>query len=703
MMSKCKVLILFLCSLCVSCAVIEPSMKDKAPQPVTIPQKIVLEHEADVHVDEEPQDSRPQVQEISELNQRLQNMVAQPPLKSQGELFVSDSSDQDATSMSLSFYDADLVEVVKVFMDFLEEDYLLHPDVSGRVSLFVNDDFSRAELLELLSGLLKVNNMAMIRNGNLWEVLPQSLVPSFISSDRIIFKNTDQLPTRGQVIQGFRLKFISASEMINILTPYLSRNAQIYAHDSKGILLVSDYPHSLEKASVLIELFDESIFADVQAKVFELQFIAAQDAVTQLEQIALSYGLDISEVSSRARVSFLPLERLNMVLAVTRNEQILEFVATWIEGLDRAQPEGIVDRARESIFVYYVQYGDAQDIVVSLQDIFEETPDFQTGSMGGEDLLLEDQDVRNSDFQGISSEVAKAVRFTVDETTNSILTRCNASDYSKILSVIEKLDHYPRQVLIEVIIAEVQLSDSTKMGVDWQYILSFGDRVSGEISYRPGEGALPSSGVVFSLASATRLKAALHAAVDDNSLQILSTPTILASDNKQAFINIGDQVPYPTSTRRKIDETTTAETIDTTIQYRDTGIILRVTPKINKHGMVRMEISQEVSNLSTDRVEGITAPVISTRHTETTLAVNDQQTIVIAGLMKQERSRNSSGIPGLNRVPGVRHLFGTSEDRFSNTELLIFITPHVILSQEDSGFLTKTFLDRLARIKNVMR
>lgn len=703
MITKSVVLMLSMLSFCVSCSVIEPSMRNKAPQPVTIPQKTATEQEIDVDVDEESQVYRPPAKEASEFNQRLQSIVEQSSLKSRGELFVSDSSDQESRSMSLSFYDADLVEVVRVFMDFLEEDYLLHPDVSGRVSLFVNNDFRRADLLELLSGLLKVNNMAMIRSGNLWEILPQSLVPAHISSDRIIFSKTEQLPARGQIIQGFRLKFISASEMINILDPYLSRNAQIYAHDAKGILLISDYPHSLEKASILIELFDESVFADVRVKIFELQFISAQDAVDQLEQAAQSFGLDASEISPRAQVSFLALERLNMVLAVTRNQQVLDFVDTWVEGLDRAQPEGIVDRARENIFVYYVQYGDAQGIVASLQGIFDETSDAQAGTIDSEDFLQEDQDTRTSDLQGVSSEVAQAVQFTVDETTNSILTRCNASDYSKVLSVIEKLDHYPRQVLIEVIIAEVQLSDRTKMGVDWKYILSFGDRVSGEISYRPGEGTIPSSGIVFSLESATRLKAALHAAVDDNSLQILSAPTILASDNKQALINIGDQVPYPTSTRRKVDENTTTETIDTTIQYRDTGIILRVTPKINKHGMVRMEISQEVSNLSTDRVEGITAPVISTRHTETTLAVNDQQTIVIAGLMKQERSRNSSGIPGLNRVPGIRHLFGTSEDSFSNTELLIFITPHVILSQEDSGFLSKTFLDRLERVKSAMR
>jgi general secretion pathway protein D len=499
--------------------------------------------------------------------------------------------------------------------------------------------------------------------------------------------------------------------MINILKPYLSQSAQVYAHESKGVLLVCDFPHSLERVSDLIALFDESVFADVKARVFPLQYINAEDAVEQLKNIAEQFGLDKSEISARSRISFLALERLNMVLAVTRNDQVLDFVEAWVDGLDRQLPEAIVGRDRENIFVYYVQYGDADEIVESIRGVFDERIEKDERRLPSEVTDLRSETTLRSETEEISGpqtgvvlgELSGPVRFMIDRATNSIITRCYSVDYPKILSVIEKLDLYPKQVLIEVVIAEVRLSERTKLGVDWKYILSLGGGVTGEIGFVPGEGALPTSGFVFSVASTHRLQAALQAAVDDRNLQILSTPTILASDNKLARINIGDQVPFPTSTRRRIDETATAETIDTTIQYRDTGIILNVIPKINKDGMVRMEISQEVSSLSPERVEGITAPIINTRHTETTLAVDDQQTIVIAGLMRQERSMLSSGVPGINRVPVLRHLFGTTEDSFDNTELLIFITPHVILSREDSNYLTRNFLNRLDEVKAEMR
>ncbi len=701
-----KIVVLLFFIFCTSCATMEPPIKSRAHDPVDLPEKM---RPVAPEVDYEPivDPATPKIDvKASELNLRLQEIIADSPIRSRGDVFADKPRDLDGTQqISFNFYDADLVEVIRVFMNLMEEDYIIHPDVSGRVSLSVNDNFNSEQLFDLLAGVLNMNNMAMINPNKIWEILPQANVPRHISSDKILFPDSSELPTRGQVIKGFRLKFIAASEMINILKPYLSQSAQVYAHESKGVLLVCDFPHSLERVSDLIALFDESVFADVKARVFPLQYINAVDAVEQLKNIAEQFGLDRSEISARSRISFLALERLNMVLAVTRNDHVLDFVEAWVDGLDRQLPETIVGRDRENIFVYYVQYGDADAIVESIRGVFDERIEKDERRLPSEVSGERPETAEISDPQAgvVLGELSGPVRFMIDQATNSIITRCYSVDYPQILSVIEKLDLYPKQVLIEVVIAEVRLSDRTKLGVDWKYILSLGGGVTGDIAFVPGEGALPASGLVFSVASSHRLQAALRAAVDDRNLQILSTPTILASDNKLARINIGDQVPFPTSTRRRIDETATAETIDTTIQYRDTGIILDVVPKINKDGMVRMEISQEVSSLSPERVEGITAPIINTRHTETTLAVDDQQTIVIAGLMRQERSMLRSGVPGINRVPVLRHLFGTTEDSFDNTELLIFITPHVILSREDSNYLTRNFLNRLDEVKAEMR
>ncbi|MFW5730444.1 MAG: type II secretion system secretin GspD [Desulfonatronovibrionaceae bacterium] len=706
-MKKFGILILFL--FCTSCAGMNAGGKKEDFFQVDIPEKSERKGVAQTEqVQEIREESRSY--DAGELNDRLQEIISESSLAHDKGVYQPDEAeDGDKKDLSFSFYDADLVEVIRVFMKLLEEDYMVHPDVSGRVSLFVEDNFTPEQLMDLLSGVLMMNGMAMVKKDKVWEIMPQSKVPRFVGREEIIAPDADKTPGRGQIIQGYRLEFIAASEMINILKPYLSQNAQVYAHESKGVMLVSDYPHNLEKITELVNLFDESVFADVQARVFPLRYIDAEKAAEQLEGIAGNFGLENQEVGPRARVSFMALERLNMVLAVTRSSQVMEFVSTWVEGLDQELPESMTGTRQESIHVYYVQYGDADEIVESLRGVFEEgyEKDNETEKVPDRPDESPAPDGENnggsSAENSVSGELTGPVVFNVDKTTNAIITRCNSVDYPSVLSVIEKLDLYPKQVLIEVVIAEVRLTENNKMGVDWQYILSLGNELDGEVSFVPSADSIPGSGGVFVLESATRLKSALYASLDDSNLQILSTPTLLASDNKPATINIGDQVPYPTSTRQRLDDTDDTEVVDTTIQYRDTGIILKVTPKINKHGMVRMEIEQEVSSLTKTRVEGINAPVINTRLAETALAVNDQQTIVIAGLMEQQRSRGYSGVPGLGKIPGIKHLFGTSSYEYENTELLVFITPHVIASQEDSGFLTRNFLTKLQELKKEMK
>lgn len=704
-MKKLGIFLLFM--FCVSCAGMDAGKRTGLPYQVDIPKKQEQEKETEAAVAEEPPEAKVYDTEAQRLNSRLQEIIADSPLRGQDDVFVHDQGDPgEARDMSFNFYDADLVEVVRVFMELLEQDYMIHPEVSGRVSLFVDDNFNSEQLLDLLSGVLRVNNMAMIKSDNVWEILPQSNVPRHISDDRIIFPESDETPRRGQIIQGFRLNYIAASEMINILMPYLSQNAQLYAHEAQGVLLVSDYPHSLEKVSELVSLFDESIFADVKARVFPLRYIDAEEAAEQLTNISEKFGLERTDLGPRAKVSFLPLERLNMVLAVTRNTQVLEFVDAWVDTLDAEIPDNELSRSQESIHVYYVQYGDAEEIVASLQGVFENRTRDESPVRAPSESSNGDEVESAQSAGSVSGELSGPVVFNTDTTTNSIITKCNATDYPKVLSVIEKLDLYPKQVLIEVVIAEVSLNDTTSLGVDWRYLLSFGDGVEGVVSYgNPGEGAFPMANGIFGIASSNRLRAVLQTSLDQSQMQILSTPTLLASDNKPAIINIGDQIPYPTSSRRRsTDDVDRSDIIDTSIQYRDTGITLEVTPKINKQGMVRMEIVQEVSNfVRNQKVGEIEAPVVNTRLTETTLAVNDQQTIVIAGLMEQVRDSGYSGVPGLGRVPGLKHLFGKTDTDIRNKELLVFITPHVILGKEDSSFLTRNFSSRLNELKEEMK
>ena len=618
--------------------------------------------------------------------------------------------------VSFNFYDADLVEVVRVFMDLIGGNYIFHPDVGGRVSLSVDDTFTDDQLVDLLKGVLRINNMTMLKNQEeVWEIMPMSEASIQSSGERILLAPAKKGQKRGQIIQVFSLQYVAATELIKIIKPYLSKNASVYAHDAQGVLLICDYPHVLDKVEQLRTMFDESVFADVQARVYTLKYAQSEEAVKELRKVAKEFGLGQDQGGPSRRVGFVSLTRTNTVVAVARDPQIMEFVDAWVEELDKKVPSSLSGQESSDIFVYYVQYGDADTIVESLRGLFEggqaqtqnrsqpgdEGEKGQSTPVGQQVEQNADKDRQQRQKGGVSGELSGPVTFQVDMITNSILTRCNRSDYDTILSVIEKLDLYPKQVLIEMVIAEVQLNDSTKLGVEWSYLMDVGSDAKGQVGLNTNLGDNISSGLSYLVENTNRLTARLKALAEDNQVQILSTPTLLASDNKQATINIGDEVPIPTTSETRSD-IGTDEITTTTLQYRDTGILLDVTPKINKHGMVRMDISQEVSNKSDQTIEGINAPIISTRNTTTSVAVNDGQTIVIGGLIKQTRQRSNSGIPYLRNIPWMGSLFRYTEKSFENTELIVFITPHVVLNEQDSDFITQDFKLRLKQLKDVM-
>jgi general secretion pathway protein D len=660
----------------------------------------------------------PLKQEIQQLNAEMDRIIQGSRQKYQKRHIVSsqdNGTSSDFQDISFNFYDAELTEVVKVVMDLLGANYIFHPDVAGRVSLSVKDTFNNAQLRDLLQGVLHINNLVMVNKDKVWHIMPLAEAPSYVAEERIIFPQEELKPQRGQYIQAFRLHFIAASELIKIIKPYLTQNAQVYAHEQKGILLVCDFPHVLTKVKRLIPLFDESVFADKKAKVYALQYTKAEDVVEKLTSISKEFGLSPEEGSPKSRVSFLPLERLNMVLVIAGDKRVIEFVDAWVHQLDTEIPQSLIQEYGQNIYVYYVQYGRAENIVESLKGVFEEgarEDDEDQKYVSKERTKGPEEQTRQKSQMGsesVSGELTGEVTFMIDETTNSILTKCSSHDYDKILSVIEKLDLYPKQVLIEVLIAEVTLNESTKFGFEWEYLTNLHGDTESIIQVDSGLGFIGektrdiNKGLTYLVTDTDKITAALRASEEEDNVNILSRPTLLASDNQEAEINIGDEVPIPTTSEVREDDTGTAKTTETTIQYRDTGIIMRVTPHINKQGMVRMELSQEVSNLSKQTVEGVDAPVISTRNAQTTVAVNDGQTVIIGGLMEQTQSSGASGIPYLSRMPFLKYAFGYERSSFSNTELIILITPHVVLNEEDSNVVSKEFVSRVESIKQLMR
>jgi len=418
--------------------------------------------------------------------------------------------------------------------------------------------------------------------------------------------------------------------------------------------------------------------------------------------------------AGKADVKFIAITRLNAMLAVSSDSQVFDKIEEFISRLDVADLE-----VEPRIYVYFVKNGQSDQLAGILKSVFgtgtkksEKTRGKVVSQLAQNPLsarVLEEAKAKEEKTEpqkppaGLASEPSAPgeagslkgeINITSDEVRNALIIEAVPSDYRIVEDVLRRIDVLPRQVLIEATIAEITLDDENSLGIEWSYTKG-GTPGSGLLSATMGE-----TGLAYSIGIANRIKADLSAFAKDNKVNILSSPHILASDNKEARIDISNEIPVASSNY----EYTSTENpvIATNIQYRDTGVILTVTPHINERGLVTMEISQEVSEVSSSvKVAGKEYPSFYKRNIATTLTVKHGQTIVIGGLIKENRSDTAQGTPCLVHIPVIRFLFGSESKEFHKTELIVLITPRVVIDLEDVDTVTEEFKQKVDNVIKV--
>ena len=303
-------------------------------------------------------------------------------------------------------------------------------------------------------------------------------------------------------------------------------------------------------------------------------------------------------------------------------------------------------------------------------------------------------------FPGVSGEgtpPAVEIRFVADEVTNAIIVTTYPRLWREIEDTIKKLDKMPRQVLIEVLAAEVTLTDDTKLGIEWAVRsgrFDVSSSPSGLLPGRPAQSIIPLGGAVpvgfnvFAFA-ADKFLAALNAMASENRVNVLSNPSIMTAENRKAVINVSTSVPIVTS--QQVPVATggiTGNAITQTVEYRDAGIILTVTPRIGEQGTVALDVKQEVNEVGENEPPPINSPRFTKREAETSVVLLNNQTLVLGGLIQNKRTLVRIGIPWLSRIPILGYLFGSVEHKIEKTELLLLITPRAVGTALDAARIT---------------
>jgi general secretion pathway protein D len=610
--------------------------------------------------------------------------------------------------ITLNFEGVDLKEVVKViFEEILRENYLIDEKIQGQVTIHTTYPVATEAVLPILETILQMNGAALVRNGSLYKILPaaelkdQAMTPSVGNRAGAI--------KAGQGVQIVPLKYIAAAEMKKILASFSSNSEEIRADPGRNLLILSGSYQKIRNMLDTIELFDVDWLSGMSFGLIPLKFTDAKTLTDELKNI-LGEG-DSSPLAGLVRL--IPVERLNAVMVISQQpayiKEARKLIAQFDQGSDKSP-----DRR---LYVYHLKNGKAENIAGILQNIFGNQATTTGSKANGNDPLAR-ANVRSPTSSGISltssnadsqsnlakeqpaaatamvaksaiapasGDVGGQATIIADPDNNAILVMASPKDYNKIKSTIARLDVSPKQVLIEATIAEVVLSDNLSYGVRW----FFDGKTKGGSSYQTGLGApLPTEvgGDGYSLGlfnSANELRVFFDILETESSVKFLSAPQIMVIDNQTATFRVGDQIPIVT--RSSQSTTDPNAPIVSEVQYRDTGTLLKVTPRINDGGMVTLEISQEVSNPGAAPAVGGGGNVsISQRTIESTVIVHDGQSIVLGGLIRENTSNAKGGIPGLMSIPVLGNLFSSTTKDVSRTELIITLTPKVVRNPQEA-------------------
>ncbi len=623
------------------------------------------------------------------------------------------SVDTTPGDVTLNFDGTDIREVVKVILgDLLQVNYVLHPAVQGVTSLQTGRPLRRDHLIPTLETLLRMNNAAIVYSGGTYEVVPLAnavqgrVVPQLGESGRAL--------PEGYSVQVVPLQYIGAEEMSNILQPLAPEGSVIRVDNLRNLVVIAGTSPDMGNLLDTIRVFDVDWMAGLSVGFFALEYAKANEVVTQLQTLLGEEGSNPLKGVFR----FVPVESANAVLVVSPQASYLQQASNWIERLDMAEATG---DAAERLFVYRVRHGDAENLADTLSQLFGGEASQRTSSVGGVAPGLGGSSIGSTgdsdrtggtDGGGVGGqsaprrsssreiELSSPVSIVADATNNSLMVRSSPRDYKKILDALKQLDILPLQVLVEATIVEISLEGNLKYGVQWNLFgLATKDQRS-QFTLGSGDSLANSVGLSFPgfnwavISRPDTIRATLSALAQDNLVNVLSSPSVMVLDNQTAKIQVGKEVPIATSQQQGLTNT---DRVVNTIEYRPTGVMLSVKPRVTPGGLVQMEIEQEVSTVDAVGSGGsaLDSPTFSTRNITSSVAVRSNQAVVLGGLIQNERSDGNQGVPGLYNLPFAGPLFGQRSKVSRRTELVVVLTPKVVASDQDAETVTRDFRNKV--------
>ena len=617
----------------------------------------------------------------------------------------------EAGEITLNFQDTDIREFVKIVLnDVLNENYVIDEKVVGRVTISTAKPLHKETLLGLLEDILAFNNAALIRENDIYQIVAKTQLKGSLSPA------LSRQISDGYSVRIIPLAYIAAQEMQKILEPFLAEGGDLRIDKKRNLIIISGTQQEIATVQETVAVFDVDWLRGMSVGLYPLEYIQPEALKAELDSILGAIDIDTGNEILGGMVRIVPIERLQSILLISSTPAALREVELWVHRLDRPS-----DSAEKRLYVYNVQNAKAAELSEILGHIFDTAAISASStartshSTAAEIIAGSSQPATNmaegnlsgmpqisaGEGRGVALPAGQPVDIIADDVRNALVILATPQDYKMVQMALAKLDVVPLQVLIEASIIEVSLTDELEFGVEWFFKNNFerGNVVGGRGTLDLGAAGISALSPSFSYAvldNTDRARIALNALEEETQVNVLSSPSLMVLDNQTAYINVGDEIPVPA--RQSISTINPDSPTVNEIQFRQTGITLTVTPRVNSGGLVTMEIKQEVSNAVSTTSSDIDAPTIQQRQLESTVAINSGETIVLGGLIQDTESNADGGIPVIHRIPLLGKLFGQSRDEKRRTELLVLITPRVVRNRHDARDVTEEFKRKLRGI-----
>jgi general secretion pathway protein D len=620
----------------------------------------------------------------------------------------------------LNFERAPLVDVIHTILgDVLKVPYSIDPNVKGEVVLHTSQPTPLADLPGVLDTVLLANGAVLrIDDTGFYRVGLADTLKNLPPSLRSATNKT------GQAITVIPLRYIGAQDMADILKPVATPEAFMRIDTTRNLIVLIGTQNQSQAWMELVKTFDVDFMRSMSVGIFPLEYSDVKETAKAIEMLI---GSDPKTTGGIVRV--MPIERLNSIFVVTPRKHYLEQIKQWVSRLDQA-PDNAIE---PSLYVYPVQNGDASRMAKTLGSLFGTGKSTSTGTSGttapgltdsaisgtsggtgsttDSSLSTQGSSTSNTGLGGGTSgstgssnsaqntstavSIGKNIRVVADEDNNSLLIYAPRREYRRIESALRQLDIAPVQVLIEASIVEVTLTDKFQFGLQWYFTNGFGGDLSnfsaqgGFANSNPLAAVIPSFNYTISDASGS-IHAVLNALSSETSLKVVSSPSMLVLDNQKAEMQVGAQVPILTSATVAQPGILPTQSFD----YKDTGVLLTVIPRINAGNMVSMDVLQKVTDIGPIDTATKQRSFLQ-RSMKSKISVHSGQTAILGGLIRDGKDSTRNGIPGLVDIPVLGYLFGTTEKSKDRTELIVLLTPRVMENMTQTQQITEEIKNKL--------